>query len=105
MLSKKLSGESHNVFFDPSNTPNGNITFGHIVFHPGERRPQEGVTAHADDEYSFVISGEAQCEVCGEMCVSSAGEAMFIPAGASHYTHNTSDKPFEVIYALVKQPG
>ena len=104
MLVKKRSGESHNVFFNAENTPNGAITFGHIVFHPGERRPAEGLAAHEDDEYSFVISGEAQCEIGGKACVSTAGEAMFIPAGEPHYTHNTGDKPFEVLYALVKHP-
>lgn len=103
MLSKKLLSQSNNVFFDKSNTPNDSVTFGHIVFQPGERIPKEGFTAHENDEYSFAIHGEAQCEVGGEKRVASAGEAMFIPAGELHYTHNTSQEPFEVVYALVKR--
>ena len=86
-----------------SNTPNDSVTFGHIVFQPGERIPKVGLASHENDEYSFVIRGEAQCEVGGAQCVASAGEAMFIPAGELHYTHNTSQEPFEVVYALVKR--
>jgi quercetin dioxygenase-like cupin family protein len=79
------------------------ITFGHIVFQPGERIPKQGLTSHEGDEYSFVIRGKAQCEVGGEARVASAGEAMFIPAGELHYTHNTGEEPFEVVYTLAKK--
>ncbi len=103
MLSKKLTEKNNNIFFDQTNTLNGNASFGHIVFQPNERIPKEGFGQHEYDEYSFVISGEAHSVVGGVEQVAKAGMAMYIPAGEPHYTYNAGDAPFEVVYALVKR--
>lgn len=103
MLSVELKKQDKNVFFDPANTPNKKVSFGHIVFRPGERVPKEGFGRHEQDEYSFVIKGSARSVINGVERILSAGMAAFIPAGEAHCTYNDGDEPFEVVYALVER--
>jgi Mannose-6-phosphate isomerase len=99
----ELKNQSNNIFFDETNSPNTKVSFGHIVFQPGDRIPKEGYGVHAQDEYSFVIRGTARSVVKGVEQTISAGMAAFIPAGEEHFTYNDGNEPFEVVYALVER--
>ncbi|TGE37133.1 cupin domain-containing protein [Desulfosporosinus fructosivorans] len=103
MILTELKNPGNNVFFDGTNSPNPKVSFGHIVFQPGDRIPKEGYGIHAQDEYSFVIRGTAHSVVKGVEQTLSAGMAAFIPAGEEHFTYNDGKEPFEVVYALVER--
>jgi quercetin dioxygenase-like cupin family protein len=91
------------IFFGKEDVHNDKVTFGHIVFKPGARTPEEGYGVHEQDEYSYIISGEAVCVIDGKEYRSSAGAAMFIPAGEAHYSYNDTDEPCVIIWALIEK--
>ena len=90
------------TFFDKTNTPNNKVTFGYAVFNPGARAPEEGLSCHEQDEYSFIIKGEAKIVIDGKVYTSKVNSAGFIPAGEAHYSYNDSKEPCELIWVLVE---
>lgn len=91
------------TFFDKTNTPNEKVTFGYAVFTPGSRVPEEGVSCHEQDEYSFIIKGKAKIVIDGKIIESGPNTAGFIPAGEEHYSFNDSEEPCELIWMLVEK--
>lgn len=80
-----------------------NFTFGYVSINPGERVPKEGVSAHSEDEYSFIISGQLTGESGGENFEVEASNATFIPAGEEHWAMNNSDEECKIIWVFVKK--
>ncbi|MCK5673277.1 MAG: cupin domain-containing protein [Spirochaetales bacterium] len=99
----KIKKDAMTIFFDKSTDTNKKITFGHIVFNPGDRTPKEGYGVHDQDEYSYIISGNAVVVIDDIEYRSETGSAMYIPAGEKHYSFNDSDKPCEIIWVLVEK--
>ncbi|MCD6343744.1 MAG: cupin domain-containing protein [Spirochaetaceae bacterium] len=105
MLEKKLPAlideEPLTVFFEKSKETNEKVTFGHIVFNSGARVPEDGYGVHEQDEYSYIISGNAVCVIDDIEYRSGPGSALFIPAGEKHYSFNDTDAPCEIVWMLV----
>ena len=105
MLEKKLSAlkneEPLTVFFEKSKETNDKVTFGHIIFDSGSRVPEKGYGVHEQDEYSYIISGNAVCVIGDIEYKSGQGSALFIPAGEKHYSFNDTDEPCEIVWMLV----
>lgn len=88
--------------FGPETKPREAVHMGKAVFTPGMRVPRQGTTLHDGDEFSYILSGTLRCVAGGEEHVVQAGDALFIPAGETHYSLNASDADCELIYMLVK---
>ena len=58
------------------------------VYKPGERDLQ---TPHARDEVYVVIAGNGEFTCAGRRQDFTAGEVLFVPAGAEHRFENFSD--------------
>lgn len=99
----KTKKDLMSIFFDKSTDTNEKVTFGHIVFNPGDRTPKEGYGVHDQDEYSYIISGTAVCVIDDVEYRSSKGSAMYIPAGEKHYSFNDTKEPCEIIWVLVEK--
>jgi len=49
--------------------------------------------AHKDiEEVIYIVEGEGQCWIDGELVNFSRGDAVFFPANSKHQVRNTSDK-------------
>lgn len=82
MLIKSAESEEMTIFFDKENQPNAQVQMGIITLQPGEKRPLAGYARHEQDEYSYVISGEAHTILeDGQDLVGKAGQAQLIEAG------------------------
>ena len=79
------------------------VTMGTVVFPPGARVPAEGAGAHAEHEYSFVMSGSLLTVSGGKEYRISEGQATLIPAGEEHWAFNDGTENCEIIWVLVKQ--
>jgi mannose-6-phosphate isomerase-like protein (cupin superfamily) len=91
------------TIFDKTNTPNEKVTLGYAFFPPGKRVPEEGVSCHEHDEYSFIIKGKAKIVIDGKVIESGPGTAGLIPAGEEHYSFNDTDETCELIWMLVEK--
>ncbi|MGI6664445.1 MAG: cupin domain-containing protein [Christensenellaceae bacterium] len=104
MIIKKSKNVPMNLYFDPENQANKLVQMGKLTLMPGERRPAEGFAMHVQDEYSYVISGEAHSVLeDGSDLVGKPGDAQLIEAGEKHYNYNDTDKPAEVVWMLVER--
>lgn len=92
------------TFFDASNQKNSKIRMGIITLQPGEKGPLEGYARHEEDEFSFVISGEAHTILeDGRDLVGRPGDAQLIEAGEGHINYNDGDEPATVVWFLVER--
>ena len=82
--------------------PGESIKFSLITMPPGVRVPAEGMSEHAEDEYSFFIDGELYTESGDFKGISSKGDFSFIPKGERHWCENRTDKPCVLLCAQVK---
>lgn len=89
MLIKSVESEEMTIFFDKENQPNTQVQMGIITLQPGEKRPLAGYACHEQDEYSYVISGEAHTILeDGQDLVGKARQAQLIEAGEGHINYN-----------------
>ncbi|MDC3413782.1 cupin domain-containing protein [Aquibacillus sp. 3ASR75-11] len=79
------------------------VKFGTVAIPPGGRVPEEGLSLHEENEYSFIIKGQLEGESGGKKYKVNESEATFIPAGEEHWAVNSSEKPCEIVWALVKE--
>lgn len=92
------------VFFDSTNNKNKRVQMGIITLQPGEKSPQDGFARHDQDEYSFVISGEAHTVLAdGRDLIGKAGDAQLIEAGEAHKNYNDGDVPATVVWFLAER--
>ena len=98
MLIKSAESEEMTIFFDKENQPNAQVQMGIITLQPGEKRPLAGYARHEQDEYSYVISGEAHTILEGK-----AGQAQLIEAGEGHINYNDGLEPAVVVWMLVER--
>ena len=104
MIIKKTQDMPMNIYFDEANQPNKRVQMGKLTLMPGERRPAEGFACHEQDEYSFVISGQAHSVLeNGDDLVGMPGDAQLIVSGEAHYNYNDTDEPAEVVWMLVER--
>ena len=104
MLIKSAESEEMTIFFDKENLPNTQVQMGIITLQPGEKRPLAGYARHEQDEYSYVISGEAHTILeDGQDLVGKAGQAQLIEAGEGHINYNDGLEPAVVVWMLVER--
>lgn len=104
MIIKPTLPQAMNIFFDDSNQPNENIQMGLITLQPGEKSPKEGFARHQQDEYSYVISGEAHTILeDGQDLLAKQGDAQLIEAGEGHINYNDGKEPVVVVWLLVER--
>ena len=102
MLIKSAESEEMTIF-DKENQPNAQVQMGIITLQPGEKRPLAGYARHEQDEYSYVISGEAHTILeDGQDLVGKAGQAQ-IEAGEGHINYNNGLEPAVVVWMLVER--
>ena len=56
----------------------------------------------AAEQFFYILSGEAQMEVNGEICTLRRGEGIHIPPGRRHQIRNVSSAPVE--FLVVSRP-
>ena len=79
--------------------PNGMAITGILEFAAGTRLPPEGVSAHEQDEVSFIIAGRLEAVSGGEAATLNAGDISFIPAGEAHWALVLEDT--RIAYVLI----
>lgn len=103
LLIKSAESEEMTIF-DKENQPNAQVQMGIITLQPGEKRPLAGYARHEQDEYSYVISGEAHTILeDGQDLVGKAGQAQLIEAGEGHINYNDGVEPAVVVWMLVER--
>ncbi len=101
-IKHSIAGESMTYFFDAANQPNEKVQMGVITLLPGEKSPQTGFACHEQDEFSYVISGEAHTILAdGSDLLAKAGDAQLIHAGEKHINYNEGTEPVQVVWLLV----
>jgi quercetin dioxygenase-like cupin family protein len=104
MIIKPSLPQEMTIFFDKDNQPNEQVQMGVIVLQPGEKRPLEGYARHEQDEYSYVVSGEAHTILeDGLDLVGKSGDAQLIEAGEGHINYNDGTEPAVVVWVLVER--
>lgn len=78
------------------------VRFGIATIQPGERLPNDGLTSHEENEFSYIMKGTLSGESGGVPYTIKAGEASLIPAGEHHWCVNEGNEPVQLVYALVK---
>ncbi|OTN88336.1 hypothetical protein A5819_000788 [Enterococcus sp. 7E2_DIV0204] len=104
MLIKPSLPQEMTIFFDAENQPNENVQMGVVILQPGEKRPLEGFARHDQDEYSYVVSGEAHTILeDGQDLVGKPGDAQLIEAGEGHINYNDGEQAAVVVWMLVER--
>lgn len=94
---------SMKTVFDDSVVEGGRTLFGTVTIPPGGRVPLEGTGSHERDEYSIIIKGSILTMSNGQTRRVSAGEAIFIPCGETHWAHNDGKDSCDIVWALVRR--
>ncbi|WP_018130904.1 cupin domain-containing protein [Effusibacillus pohliae] len=81
----------------------GRATFGIVIIPPGTRIPLEGTGSHAEDEYSYVISGSLIVGSGEREYRVQAGDATLIPAGVPHWAYNDGNEEVMIVWTLVNR--
>lgn len=90
------------TIFTAKNQPNTTVTMGYITLLPGEHIPEHGFSRHDQDEYSYVIKGQAHTVLeDGQDIVGKEGDFQLIAAGEGHKNYNDSQEIAELIWILV----
>lgn len=103
-VKSKNNSELFETFFDETNQKNPRVKMGIITLLPGEKKPEEGYARHTQDEFSFVVSGEAHTILeDGRDVVGKAGDAQLIEAGEGHINYNNGQEAATVVWFLVER--
>lgn len=83
-------------FVTPSSVPGASSTLGEVIVNPGQGHARHN---HPNaEEVIYVISGEAtQMVDDGRPFAIREGDAVHIPKGVWHSTHNTTWRPLRLI--------
>lgn len=104
--SKDFSSEAHTgytLITAIENWTNGRkIKIGKVILKPGARIPEEGVTFHENDEYSFVTRGKVTIGTEIRQSKLEAGDINFVPKEEKHWSINESDTDCELVWVLVE---
>lgn len=103
VVAEDLTNVTMKTLFDESLFDGARTKFGKVIIPPGARVPDEGMGAHDEDEYSFILQGTIKSVSGGKEYRVSAGEATFIPKGEEHYAYNDGNEDCIIIYSLVKR--
>lgn len=57
------------------------------------------VQVHDDQEALYVVSGEGEIQLDGEVHLLAPGTAVYVAPGVSHSTRRTGEAPVKVVYA------
>ncbi|MBP2259138.1 cupin domain-containing protein [Virgibacillus alimentarius] len=79
------------------------LKFGTVTIPPGVRVPEEGMSEHSENEYSFIKKGTLEGESGGKPFSITSSMATFIPAGEQHWAINSGDEPCEIVWTLLKE--
>lgn len=79
------------TLLDLGQQPEPRFRAGSVRLAPGQRVPVEGVSAHAADEVSYVITGSLTGVCGGKAFATVAGEVSHIPAGEEHWAEAGPD--------------
>lgn len=96
----RADGVAMTDFFGKCCPAGEKVSMGYAVFPPGTVVPP---AAHAEDEYSYIISGTVKCECDGVVHEMSAGEAGYIPAGEVHASRNDSGADAALVWMLIER--
>ncbi|MDH6365243.1 quercetin dioxygenase-like cupin family protein [Enterococcus sp. PF1-24] len=103
-IKSKDSAKLFETFFDASNQKNPRVQMGVITLMPGEKKPESGYARHQQDEYSYVVAGEAHTILeDGSDLVGQPGDAQLIEAGEGHINYNDGSEPATVVWFLVER--
>lgn len=80
----------------------GSTLVGTARLRRGQQVPLAGESTHPADEYSYVLSGQVEIEIGGQVHLAGPGTFMLIPAGEGHITRAVEDA--EVLWWWVGRP-
>ena len=80
----------------------GSTLVGTAQLRRGQQVPLAGESTHPADEYSYVLSGQVEIEIGGQVHLAGPGTFMLIPAGEGHVTRALEDA--EVLWWWVGRP-
>lgn len=80
-------------------TPTTEITFG-IAEVPADGHPLRRGHSHDAAEVYFVLSGEGEVVVDGEVTPVGPGSAIWIPADVEHFARAVGDVPLRIAYVF-----
>jgi ethanolamine utilization protein EutQ (cupin superfamily) len=80
----------------------GSTLVGTARMRRGQQVPLAGASTHPADEYSYVLSGQVEIEIGGQVHLAGPGTFMLIPAGECHVTRAVEDA--EVLWWWVGRP-
>lgn len=84
------------LLITPANSGSKALTMGQTTIHPGCRTTGH---AHADrEEVYFVIQGKGLMIVGEDRCEIGPGDAVYVPHGEFHATHNTGNTVLDYIW-------
>jgi len=90
------------LLFELADVASKKVTLGKTMIAPGQRLPAEGTTAHAEDEYGYIMKGNIYTYSGGVEQLVEAGSATFIPRGEEHWARNDGTEPVEVLWLFVE---
>ncbi len=56
--------------------------------------------AHATEELAYVLTGEGELRLDGDVVLYAAGSALYIPAGVWHAVVNTGNEPLTMVFTF-----
>jgi quercetin dioxygenase-like cupin family protein len=77
-----------------------NFAMRRFIMQPGGGMPLHTNTVEHEQ---YVLRGQAQIGIAGQKFQVSAGDVIFIPAGAAHYYQNSGSEPFEFLCLIPNQ--
>lgn len=82
-------------------TPEGAVNFMKIVYAPGATSTDGGdLISHPGYEYGYVLAGQVEVTVGGEVFVLHAGESLGFDSSIPHLLRNSGDEDFQGIWVV-----
>ena len=96
---KNREGETlRDTYFliDPEKSPSRNLKMGYTIVYPTGK-----TTGHSHDdmeEVYFIVSGRGKMVIGKDEFPIKAGDALYVPFGEFHTTHNTGIEPLKLLW-------
>lgn len=78
------------------------VKFGRLIMNGISRIPEDGMTAHEENEYVFIVRGPIVFGTADEVVKLEKGEIHLLEDGMEHWCETIMESGGELIYFLVK---